>query len=363
MCKNIKEFAGRKVDIRNITKNFTNKDGSIKNPRNLIDTEVIEFKWMDISQWKITDPRLTNIGVRSNQGFDETAQIQKISQLAFDFKENGWDETDFPPAVEPNSEITDDGRSRISAAIKNKEKWIPTAVVASQNLPSRFANGLRANNHKVSGKVTMHDVISTTVGLVENYDPNNPEQGVENNKPAIQKYLYGKVGIDKMFAKHICTQIELQIDGLLDATVPQVFCQDTDYWKSYMGDWLKINSHLDIDDPNDIILFKAGGTSAQKIWINNVMPKYLDGKPIHIVLYVNERNSDKARALIKDTLSKLEEMHNDTFKLVNKSVGDMITIPVPDEKLYTVDGVIPQVINAKHETLRGEYMLIQPEDY
>jgi hypothetical protein len=352
----IRKFAGRDVDIRDIEKQFTNKDGTFKNPRGIKGAKVLGFEWLNIEGWDETDSRLTNICVRATQNLDETDKIQSSSSIAFDFEQHGWRNEEFPPEYEKSTGKLPEGRTRILGAISNGEKWIPVAIISKSEAKWHSVNGLRGNNHKVSKRLTMDDVIMNVV--------NDVKTGVVADTDLdIEEQLYTNIEIGSMFPQGHCTQIYNKVIALLAESSVEVFNAQTSYWKEYGQKWLAKNKHIGIDKFNDIILFKAGNTAPHKMWINNIMPKYLSNVPSHIILYVQERNSDAARDMIKNTIADLAKIHDDTFELVNKRVGDMMTVNTPDEKIYTVQGVMPQLLNKKHKALFGDKLLIQPEDY
>jgi len=355
----IRKFAGRDVDIRDIEKQFTNKDGTFKNPRGIKGCRILGFEWLNIEDWDETDTRLTNIFVRAKQNLDETEKIQSSSSIAFDFEQHGWRIEEFPPEYEKSTGKLPEGRTRILGAKQNGEKWIPVAIVSKSEAKWHSVNGLRGNDHKPSKRLTMDDVIMSTVNDVKT-------KIIDDTDAAIEEQLYQNIEIGKMFSQGHCTQIFKKIIALLADTSVEVFNAETSFWKKYGQKWLAKNKHIGINNFNDMILYKAGNTAPAKIWINNIMPRYLKNLPSHLIFYVQERNSDAARDLIKNTIAELAQIHDDTFALVNKRVGDMTTVNTPnsdDETIYTIQGVMPQLLNKKHKALFGSELLIQPEDY
>ena len=115
----MKPFMGNTVDTSDYHAIF--KDGC-KEFEQYNNAKFIKFGWEYIGDLDPADPALDNDGIKVDMNTDGG-----IDELAYDFKVNGWKTSYFPPIKKTNGDW-EDGRTRILAALKVNQDWIPAAI-------------------------------------------------------------------------------------------------------------------------------------------------------------------------------------------------------------------------------------------
>ena len=85
-------------------------------------------------------------------------------------------------------------------------------------------------------------------------------------------------------------------------------------------------------------------------------------KGSYVVLYTTKKFPSRLRSDFKEFMDYQDWRYEECFEIVNLSTQG-ITIQAPDERPWQFIGVIPQIHNDEHDTLRAYNQVIKPEDF
>ena len=357
MIEYIKEFANKKVNINDYSSRFsTNQDTSLTKYNN---REFLKFDWEYIGDIDLNDrstwPKgLDNEGVRALQSSDE-----EIEELAYDYRTNGWSTDFFPPMKKTNGEW-EDGRTRVLAARKNGEDYIPIALFTPTSSETPVsdvaANGLIANNHKKAKPSFMADFVDAGITAVSSEE-------IARTQETIMRYLVEKTKIEERFDNNsgIWTKIANQIMDRTSKENSLVDNRDGDTWKSSFVS--KMSDHK--DNPKSVIVLMANtGNSAYKYFVDHVLPN--NGSPRPLILYATNTSQAKCSNDVKVFIDNVKKLHKQTYGYVNAGVSkntEMFSIRAPEKLPFEILGVIPNFRTPKQEKLINGYKLISVQDY
>lgn len=341
-----REFMDKLIDI-NAYKGIFNSDESMPSPRN---GTWFKYDWLDISDWTIDDPRVANIGIRADQNKGPDSD-----EIAYSYERDGWNMTSFPPIVGTDGRPRN-GRTRIIAAIKNGQKWIPIAYYIftgdkdEQALDS-ISNGIVLNNHPHNKRSTMDDFIMGGVRAVQQ------TKKLERDEVAIMSWLVHNCAIEDRFSNKagIWTKITSSIMEQTASEDSLTLVWERERWL----EWLSAVPGL----PRDSILYKAtSGTAASKYWTDHVLPNA--GRPQPVVLYTDKYTPEKCSTIVDNFINELDAMYVQTYQLVNNDlVESPLSLSVPKTRPYTILGVTPNLKRGSQSLFWEQHQLVDTDQY
>ncbi len=346
----------------NITKN-----GSFKNltPPTQKDGKFIEFVFIDVMQycnnnsntgeWEIKSEYLkmfSNLGIRSEQNLN-----RKIDQFVHTLKVNTFKTNYFPPIVdEKNLLDIEDGRKRIAACIREKERYCPAAAyrfVRQKDLKkSSLTNAFISNFHDLSDPTEPESIIETCGLLIENKE-------LVQEEMAIRDYLIDYAKINKFFHQRVINSIVADVLALDKDGKKQILLLKRPEAESYVS---KIQG-LDLSS-KELVLFTPSQLNAYRVYCQHIGPNARIGKKTEIILY-NQSIIDpiKLSSDIDIFIKELTNVVGDVSFVINyDSKGIQLKEPWIST-LWSIKGVIPQKITTWQEIMYDSPCLISIEDF
>lgn len=358
---NVRLFAGRSVNIKDYYSNFPNDSEYVINKQK--DATFVKYGWLDISGYKMDDPRLNNIAIRSNQNLGD-----RHEQIAHSYDIEGWDVGQFPPIIGTDQNPRD-GRNRIRAAIKRGEKAIPCAIFSYESntsVRSNTTNSIIANKHHSQVSSEFYDFVNAGVEIIQNGEMINTISEIEKwlYNEADVGFFYDNVGgtITKI-AKAINERAERLKDGHL------VVLREREEWL----DWLRksINKHsayyrnnFNVETIDDIdVLIESGGSRDEQVWMRHVLPNAAKGEVTNIVIYTKEIFPEVASKKHKSFIDALDTFYSLSFEMVNNEV-DNVTVHTPlVRSLWNIVGIVPQILNDNQTKMLNNHTLASKSDF
>ena len=305
----------------------------------------IKFQWLDISDWKLDDPRLEQVGVKAEQNSTEKAE-----EMAHAYEVSGWDMGSFPPSMGMDGRPRN-GRTRIRAGIMKKQKFIASAHYnfPKSNTPTKdfVTAGLTANVQKPSTRSTGEDFI---VGAIASIDAGD----LARNENEIMYWLVNEAQIEERFAntKGFYTRI---VNTIIDRTADKnnlTLVKDSGEWEL----WLEKSNY----NIKNLTLLKANPTNSIRFWCNSV----LSLTPRDVVLYSDSFSPSKASAAVEEFVDKLEWLYKQSYKLVNLDLaGGPLNLTPPLTRPYNILGVCPSLKRGDQPQLFEDFELVSTKDF
>jgi len=330
-----KTFMGEPVDISKYDPIFP--DGGIRETIFKKGT-FVKWYWLFIGDWKIDDPRLDNTGVKAEQNKGEDSD-----EMAYDYEVNGWDQGSFPPALGTDGDMRN-GRTRVIAAIKKAQQWIPAALFNFEEtdtpVKDKVTEGLRANVQKPMTRSVTEDFVAGGVAAIDAGE-------LKRDADEIMDWLVNDTNIGDRFGNENGQWTRI-VNMILERSVSKdnlTLVLSRDDWFS----WINFIPNIDL---TKVILYKAG-TSSQpsRFWSDHVLPNA--GKMPPVILYTDAYSPEKCSAVVEGFISELAKMYTQTYAVVNNDLaGGPLSLTTPATRPYNIIGVCP---NLK----RGD----QPQNY
>lgn len=356
------------VAVRNVFGNFVNVLDYYK----IFDKEsceavqdngkFIKFGWHDISEYTPFDKRLENIGIRS-KGNEETSIENIRNSLTY----AGWDVSHFPIIISTNGVLLD-GRTRILAAMREGEKFLPCAIFEyedDRSLKTRIDNGLLANEGAPREFAKGKDFISAGVKLILNGD-------IPMTLPGIEHWLYNDVKIRRVMSNvggNITKLAERILKRAENSSKNQlILVQDRKLWL----DWLEIsiNKHsayyrknFGIQSIKDVTLYVSNGNKHAITFCDHILPNASAGRVTNIILYSMDDDPYNTINSHKQFTSAVQKYLEMVYNVVNRELLDEEQITIPESStLFRVIGVLPQFVEQGHRKLYDNHKLVSMED-
>lgn len=362
MSDNIyKEFMGRTVNLLNYDTNFP--IGSLRDTLFLKGTWK-QWKWLFIGDWEIDDPRLRNLGIRAEQN-------KKISsdEMAYDFELNGFKTNFLPPVIGTDGDIRG-GRTRIIAAIKKKQQWIPVAVYYFEETDTptkdKVTEGLREQHaHSPLTRSSTDDFVAAGIASIDSGELKRDEDDIMN-------WLVNEAEVALRFSNE-GGQFKRIVNQIIDATSGKdnlTRILDRAQWL----EWLKqVNGYS-----SDWVLYKAAKkqTDSKLIWCDHILPNEFtpelfvpkEGKwqikgPTKIVLYTDKLTADKCSDYIENFKQDLDDMYTKSYSLIDSNLGGTLNKTLPSVKPYQIVGICPNLHRCGQDELYDNFQLVDADTY
>jgi hypothetical protein len=323
----------------------------------------IKFAKIDLSSYHIWDDELNNAAVRDEQNKDHADE-----DIAYSLKTEGWLYDSFPPIISTDGKIKD-GRTRIRAALIAEWDHILVAIFSYDETGvaeefSSITNGLIANKHVTARTASMADFVKGGVELVRLGQ-------LEREYSSIEEWLINDVEIGNFFdvAAGIHTKIRNRIYDQSAAPSKIIIDKDREEWIEYIVQSPEFKE-LGIEAPdtptpfgeNKLIVYSASRTNARRCFCDPILgnqSKDMTGcKHTYIVLFSNADTEEKVRESVKNFCDDLNTFYVQSVNMVNGLING-INIEVPNERSYTIIGVVPLFnTNETHKTLRSLNRLV-----
>lgn len=348
-------FCGKSINIKEYQSQFA----ETVNDRQK-NAKFIRYSWLDISSYTLDDPRLDNIAVRADQNTGVSTD-----DIAHSFEIEGWDTSYFPPIVGADN-VPRDGRTRIRAAIKCGQKFIPCAIYAydkNDSVRSNYSNGLIANKHKTQVRAQWQDFIASGVAIIK-----SGEMTCEMGD--ILDWLYNEVEIEHFYSNTggNITKLAKQIYERAARGGDLIVLRKREEWIDWIGNSiakysLYYHDKFGIKDIKDIQVYESGGSRADHVFCKHILPNASSGKITNLLLYTTADDADKAKMNHVEFERQLEAFHSQIYGWINTEL-DGITLKKPKKtKLWRIIGVVPQLLTDDHKKLLARNYLASLDDF
>jgi len=306
------------------------------------------YEWLDLETLDIESEDFLNVGIREGSDFEVRCDSFRVS-----FRNDGYIITEEPPCTDTDGDIIE-GRTRLTAAKRNGEKWMPVAVYsrADKSVRNTTTNGLRANmKRRPQYAATFADFVAAGVHLINSGE-------LENTVEAVDAWLLKDVDIKKCFDNSIngtITKIRNAImkrasqDDSLILTMDAAACHK----------WIKKN--LGLDKSEYVLVNMADNeTYSERAWrhVRDIIKD--DREPAQIIYYTTSISPTEARTSLKKSMKYLEDLYLDSWEVVNSQLPEAIQISATSYRPYTFLGAIPQIV--QHRSY-GTARLVKVDKY
>jgi len=317
-----------------------------------------------IGDWKIDDPRLDNLGVRAEQNATTASD-----DIAYDFEINGWKPIFFPPVIGTDGNVRD-GRTRIIAAIKKKQQWIPMAEYHFEETDTpvrdKVTAGVLSNSiHSPYVRSSMEDFVVAGIAMVDAGD-------IKGDKDELMQWLVDEANVGLRFSSNggIYTKIVNEIIKLTADTANLTRVLDRGVWV----EWLKNTTVT-----GNPLLYKAGKkqTDATLIWCEHVLPqienkmkididkegKWQIKKPTRIVIWTDKLTAEDSSNYVEGLVKDLDDLYTKSYSLIDSAMGSVLNKTCPPVKPFEIVGVCPNLHRGGQDEMFENYQLVDVDDY
>ena len=307
-------------------------------------------------------PDLHNIAIRAKQN-----QQKNDVRIARDYKRRGWNYGPFPLQVDINTGIPKNGRTRIRAALRNGEKFIPCAwfnyeeTKEVSNLVQQLSEGLIGNDGLVSEVTKFEDLVEAGIEAVT-------KGGVKEDKQTILELLANEWEADRFVDISEYSDIADQILDAVHEGQEAMRMMD----RSEVLDYLRHSPDLPKDAVVDVPLDRPIPVGKKRVFVYSAPSKSNRGrlwgniaheipKGSYVVLYTTKKFPSKIKKDYTEFMKYQDDRYEECFQIVNDTYKG-INIEAPKQKPWKCIGVIPQLNNREHETLVQFRKLTQIKD-
>ena len=348
---------GQIVDISNY--NGREKEAQENTKRG----KFIYFGFLDLSKYydsngnpNFLHPDLLNIAIRAKQNLENND-----GRIARDYKRRGWNYGPFPLQADINTGVPKNGRTRIRAALRNRERFIPCAwfnyqetKIVSKHVQN-LSEGLIANDGLVSTVTKFEDLVEAGIDAVT-------EGGVKEDKQSILELLANEFEADRFVDTSDFTKIaDMILDAVHEGQQAMMMLS-----RSEVIEYLKKSPDLpadavfaSIDTPipvgkKRVFVYSAPSRSNMgRLWANiaHEIPK-----GSYVVLYTTKKFPSKIKRDYMEFMDYQTKRYEECFEIVNLS-NDQFQVKVPDKQPWKLLGFMPQLNTVEHQTLLQYHQL------
>lgn len=274
------------------------------------------------------EPEYWNLAIRSDQNDSD-----RIDEMRSHFDKNGF-MMDFQlPCVGTDGKIRD-GRTRIIAANRNGERWIPVSVYEYTDLSelAYITNGLIANDHPPASRAKMNDFIEAGAKLCLSGELIPETEHVDT-------WLYDTVKITNFFENQKSGNVTKIRKGIINRYINQmngknhlVRINTSAGWKN----WCITNNIISAD--SNAVFVNTDQTTSIAIGFTSVLTEYeKTGMPVEIIFFSNSKDAKKIVSDHKRTIKTFEKFYLQSCYMHR-------LIPHPTERPFKVLGAPPQIV-------------------
>ena len=324
----------------------------------------MRFAFLDLSKFEgdLFHEELINLAIREDGNRSNTDQ-----DIAYSYNTKGWSYDPFPPIVDTTFKVKD-GRTRIRAAMLAGCTFIVVAVFAypdEQDEKKAFvqslSEGLIGNDDLISRPTKYGDLFEASVAAVT-------DGGIEHDKTAIADLLFNEFEALRFIKQEeVANLVEAIYDAVLGGQ-RAVWIPDRADVLAYLRKSPDMPKDAALEDEvklgkKRVFVYAApSNTNQGRLWgmIAKEVPE-----DCYVVLYTTKKVPSKIKKGYEDFMAFIDMRYKECFEIVNRTAsatGFQIKIEAPVKRPWKLLGVIPQMNNETHETLRKAHRLIQIED-
>jgi len=353
------------VDLKNYENRWTEEEIQSHVKRG----KFIRFGFLDLTKYggDAYHEDLLNIAIRAS-GNRDNADVG----ISKSYKKKGWKYDPFPPIVSLEG-VVKNGRTRIRAAILNGEKFIPVAIFEypeEENKKTAFvqslAEGLIGNDGLIERPAKRADLFEA--GLAAVTDGN-----IKENRTDIIKLLSIEFEAERFIDE---SEVPELADDILDAVKggeAAVWLPDREEVLNYLRkspdipDDACLDGDICIDGKKVFVYAAPSNTNQGRLWakIASQIPE-----ESYIVLYTTKKIPSKIKKGYDEFMEYVDWRYKECFEIVDRtfaskgqSSGVEVKIKAPTSRPWEVLGVIPQLNDETHQTLRKRNRLIKLDEY
>ena len=329
------------------------------------------FGLLDLSKYYLPNgkpnllhPDLLNIAIREKQNKDNADK-----RISRDYKRKGWSYSPIPLQVDIKTGKPKNGRTRIRAALRNGERFIPCSYFdytkdkkVSKHV-QELSEGLIGNDCLISRPTRFEDLVEACISAVKHGK-------VREERSSILNLLANEFEAERFVDQ---TEFSDITDMVLDAVQngeDAMWMPDRDEVIEYLKNspdlpFDAVFAPLDQPIPlgkKRVFVYAAPSQSNQgRLWgmIAHEIPK-----GSYVVLYTTKKFPSRLRNDYNEFMDYQDWRYEECFEIVNLSTqGITIQAPASDERPWKLLGVIPQIQNDEHKALCQYNELIKPEDF
>jgi len=296
------------------------------------DCEFSHYEFLDLESLDTESEDFLNVGIREGSDFEVRCDSFRVS-----FRNDGYIITEEPPCIDTDGDIIE-GRTRLTAAKRNGEKWMPVAVYsrADKSVRNTTTNGLRANmKSRPQYAATFADFVAAGVHLINSGE-------LDNTVKDVDAWLLKDVGIKKSFDNSINGAITKIRNAIMRrATQDESLILQMDAAACHK--WIKKN--LGLEKSEYVLVNMADNeTYAERAWrhVRDIIKG--DREPAQIIYYTTSTSPTEARASLKKSMKYLEDLYLDSWEVVNSQLPEAIQISATSYRPYKFMGAIPQIV-------------------
>jgi len=324
----------------------------------------IRFAFLDLDKFggDIFHEELINLAIREDGSAGNTDK-----DIAYSYEMKGWSYNPFPPIVDISFKVKD-GRTRIRAAMIAGCKFIAVAVFsypdeedAQTAFVQSLSEGLIGNDDLISRPTKYGDLFEASIAAVT-------DGGVEHDKTAIADLLFNEFEALRFIKQdEVANLIEAVYDAVLGGQ-RAVWVPDRSDILAYLKKSPDLPKDAALEDQvrlgkKRVFVYAApSNTNQGRLW--GMIAKEIP-EDCYVVLYTTKKVPSKIKKGYKDFMAFIEMRYQECFEIVNRTAsaaGINIKIEPPAKRPWKLLGVIPQMNDETHETLRRAHRLIQIED-
>jgi len=299
------------------------------------DATFSHFEWLELQSIDFNSSNWKNIGIRDDKDYQSRRESFQVA-----FRLNGYDMTEFPPCICTNGEPIE-GRTRIAAAQKNGEKWMPVAIYTrtKTGLRNTITNGLRANQKKPQYNSTFGNFVASGVELIQ--------KGVlANTETAVDDWLYHDVDINRSYDNQINGMVTKIRNAILSRSrqgqglIWHMTKAEAEKWiLTSLG--LTKGSYVLVNTSDN-----SGETYAERAWRHVRDALKNNRAPVRLIFYTTDDDSVLARAGLKKSMQHIENLYVDAWEVVKSQLPAGISLTIPTVRPFIFEGALPQIIQA-----------------
>ena len=324
----------------------------------------IRFAFLDLSKFggDLFHEELINLAIREAGSRGNTDK-----DIAYSYETKGWSYNPFPPIVDTSFKVKD-GRTRIRAAMIAGCTFIAVAVFAypdEEDAQTAFvqslSEGLIGNDDLISRPTKYEDLFESAVAAVT-------DGGINHDKTAIADLLFNEFEALRFIKQDEVADLVEAVFDAVQGGQRAVWIPDRSDVLAYLRKCpdLPKDACLDGDvclNGKRVFVYAApSNTNQGRLW--GMIAKEIP-EDCYVVLYTTKKIPSKIRKGYEEFMSFIDMRYKECFEIVNRTAsaaGINIKIEPPGKRPWQLLGVIPQLNNETHETLRKVHRLIQVED-
>ena len=331
----------------------------------------IKYGFIDVTQYCNINPTtgdweikpeyfvlFSNLGIRGKQNIDRQIEIL-VHRLNRHKLKNQY----FPPTIdEKNMLDIEDGRKRIMAHIKAKEKYCAVAIYRfdrkEESLKSKLTNGFQSNFHDPADPSDIDGIVDACGELIKGGELNQIEYD-------IREYLIDYAEIDDYFPTKTINGIIGQVMALDKGGKKQILSLERDKAISYLKKSLGFDYILKNETQQDkeIVLYTPGLANAYRTYCKHIAPNSRTKKRTEIYLYTQGYDIVKVNNDIDEYVKTLKQVIGDCSYVINYDAAGIKLQEPWVSTLWEIKGVIPQKQTTHQKLMFESFNTINIEEF